>query len=697
MGLLRDRRGRRFFSVVKLILYQMQEFLMPLFAFVFVIAVGCVLTQDTESHTLVYYGYNWLCLILTNDTFSRLFPDIDSSTDITYALLIFLLMYFGQGFIVNVLLGATLETFRSVSTKQIKRENLKRNQGLIKAFTVMDNYKQGRIQQAQFSTFLKHWKPELETAELDFYYELTCAGDQLGITVFQFLNLPNVFRYYFEKETAVTIQIDASHIFIQDFCKQLRPYLYDAVRRPHLLKLRTVLLKFKLFYYLNYLDMALFFIQVQDERIFSSLVISPTVCNLINACYFVELYLELSYREGDIYSLLTELDSIFLCLFVVGIGGIFGLDCLSLLFLFPARGEMLKVLCRSLRCCRILITNKELSAFCSSVLSVGPLFCENMVFGLVILYMFGMTGNLLFSSFMDIWATPISSTITVQKLFLPFDLLDIMELTMEKVHPMSLLFFFLYFLMSIIVSNLSLSIILEWHAQMFEELSKPASINETKMVSHEILFKTIKERLIARKYNATRRSFADVALYKERLEKINKYRMYLKEKQADYRMKFVEDIEHLSAKDLKACQKYSNIDLAAFSKVLNRQQKDLTWETDFVEQASKDHMQELAPGTTFIVRGSPAVACYLISAGTVLVERYVGDCKEEVDLGPINLVGAACLTPASKYKYSCTAVTPVECLVFPQDSISSGLDTDHAGHLLRMAHKTHLVLTDLFA
>jgi hypothetical protein len=231
VGLLRDRRGRRFFSVVKLILYQMQEFLMPLFAFVFMIAVGCVLL-GTDSHSLVYYGYNWLCLILTNDTFERLFPDIVTSTDIASALLIFLLMYFGQGFIVNVLLGATLETFRSVSTKQIQKENLKRNQGLVKAFSVMDTHKTGRIQRAQFSSFLEQWKLELKSAQLNLYYELASEGDSEGISVFQFLKLPEIMCYTFEEETIVTKQIDASNIYIQEVMQATTSLLLQSSSAP---------------------------------------------------------------------------------------------------------------------------------------------------------------------------------------------------------------------------------------------------------------------------------------------------------------------------------------------------------------------------------------------------------------------------------------------------------------------------------
>mmetsp|Transcript_6435 Transcript_6435/g.12358 ORF Transcript_6435/g.12358 Transcript_6435/m.12358 type:complete len:1014 (-) Transcript_6435:1303-4344(-) len=708
VGLLRDRRGRRFFSVVKLILYQMQEFLMPLFAFVFMIAVGCVLKEAKadSSHTLVYYGYNWLCLILTNDTFSRLFPDIDASSDIMSALAIFLLMYFGQGFIVNVLLGATLETFRAVSTKQIKKENLKRNQGLVKAFAVLDTHKSGRIQLAQFTTFLQHWKPELNTVQQKLYYELICAGDQEGVTVFQFMKLPDFICYYFEKETIVTKQIDASQEFIQNICTRLRQYCYIPSLRPHLMTIRNLLQNVKLFYYLNYLDIFLFFIQVQEQPLISSsswVHVSPTICNFINTLYVLELILELSHREGDLYSLLTELDT-FLGFFTMGIMGIGFLDILKLIGMYPQRGDLVKILLQSFRCCRILITNADLSAFLSSVVSVGPLFFENMVFGLVILYMHGMAGYLLFGSTLDMWATPINATVTVQKLFLPFDLLDIMELTMEKVHKLSILFFFLYFLMSIIVSNLSLSIILEWHAQMFEELSKPANVAEKKKVSHEILFKTIKDRVISKSAYKKNPSFADIAKANELATTIAKYRMYFRGKKADYRMKFVDDIEHLSAKDLKACQKYSTIDLAAFSKLINRQQKDLTWETDFVEHARKDHsVHAIKAGNTFIVQGEAALKCFLISSGTVIVEVTVTKNKgntsskrvEKVEIGSINLVGSACLTPDSRYHYSCTAVQDVECLIFTQETILQELDSDHAGQLLRMAHKTSAVLKDL--
>ena len=700
MGLLRDRRGRRFFSVVKLILYQMQEFLLPLFAFVFMVAVGCVLL-DNDSYAMIYYAYNWLWLILTNDTFSRLFPNLDTSSDVVSALVVFLLVYFGQGFIVNVLLGATLETYRSVSTKQIKKEKRKQKQGLVKAFTVLDPQKAGRIQQTQFNIFLHHWKPHLKPVQLSFYYEFLCAGDREGITVFQFLKIPDMFRYRFEEETIVTKQIDASQLYIQEACKQLGPYIRDVLTQSYALKLRSTLLRLKFFYYMNHVDIFLFLLQYHDKSVMSSLCPVPTFCNIVNIFYTVEFILELSFRKGDLFSLLTELRESFVCFFTIGVLGIMGLNSLALLKFYPSNGNMARILFRSFRCCRILVTNSELSAFCSSVLSVGPVFCENMVFALVILYMHGVAGHLLFGSYLDQWSTPTNATITIQKLFLPFDFLEIMEVTMKEVHTASILFFFIYFLMSIIVSNLSLSIILEWHAQMFEELSKPLDKKEESEDSHDILFKTIKERVIYRK-TTKKLSFANIARAKETEEKCSKYRMYIDDKKADYRLKFVDDTEDLSEDDLKACQKYSNIDLAGFWKELNRKQKDLTWETDFIQHARKDYdIHVIEPGTTFIVKGDAASKCYLISSGTVQVGMWMTfrdglDSLEEVEIGSINLLGSACLTPGSKYKYTCKAVTQVECLCFSQEIILTQLDSDHAGQLLRMAHKTHDALADLF-
>ena len=675
---------------------------MPLFAFIFLIAVGCVIIDNQTPHSIGYFGYNWLCLILTNDTFSRLFPKIDSSSDILTALMIFLLMYFGQGFIVNVLLGATLDTFRTTSTKQIKKEGLKRNQGLVKAFSVLDSHRSGRIQLVQFSSFMRHWKPELKPEQLNMYYELTAAGDSGGITIFQFLKLPDIMCYTFEKETLVTKQIDASTTYMKEVCERLQPLCFSPDKKATLMYLRDFLLRFRFFSHVNHADILCLFMQCEDLSVAVWMpTLHPTLCNMITAIYLLELWLELSYREGDLYTLMKKMENPFISLFCVGIVGVIGLDIMKMLAFFPSRGETLKILFRTFRCCRILTTNTELSVFLSSVLSVGPLFLENMVFGLVVLYMFGMLGHLLFGPYLTIWATPLSATITVQKLFLPYDLIDVMELTMEKVHSISILFFFIYFLMSIIVSNLSLSIILEWHAQMYEEHSKPTLSKEKLNISHELLFQTIKERVIARKVGSSNKDLANISRANETANLIKSYRMYHREQKADYRLKFVDNIDNLSESDLKACQKYSNIDLIAFSKVIDRQLKDLTWETDFVENARKSHsMQMIKKGTLLCVEGDIASKCFLISSGLVEVvmkshDVVEVDWQETVEIGPINLLGAACLTPVSSYKYTCKTLTDVECLVFTQKAILSELDNDHSGQLLRMAFKTHKTLTDL--
>lgn len=112
-GVLRARKGRKFFEVLKKMLPGMMHSLVPIVFFV-VIVMGVTsvsfsaLFPDFAEPS--YTSYNWTFLVFTNDNFNRLLPT--GTTALSYLLFFFPSIYVGQRFLLSLIIGDTYETFR---------------------------------------------------------------------------------------------------------------------------------------------------------------------------------------------------------------------------------------------------------------------------------------------------------------------------------------------------------------------------------------------------------------------------------------------------------------------------------------------------------------------------------------------------------------------------------------------------------
>jgi hypothetical protein len=126
-GVLRARRGRKFFDILKKMLPEMLDNLIPVLFFVVIVMGAASILFDihvSEFRSSAYMFYNWLFLVLTNDTFDRLLPET-LFINLSYLLFFFPAIYVGQRFLFNLIIGDTYETFRSYVKKQLKKEKLK--------------------------------------------------------------------------------------------------------------------------------------------------------------------------------------------------------------------------------------------------------------------------------------------------------------------------------------------------------------------------------------------------------------------------------------------------------------------------------------------------------------------------------------------------------------------------------------------
>ena len=139
-GLLRSREGRRFFEAVQKMVPIVLESLVPLTLFILVVSIFSSLVFNdhfSEVNKSIDHHYNWFWLILTNDTLDQLFHE-KMFENTLYIFFFFSSIYIGQKFLLSLILGATFDTFKSMTENQLKKEKIKELQGLVKAFTSVD-------------------------------------------------------------------------------------------------------------------------------------------------------------------------------------------------------------------------------------------------------------------------------------------------------------------------------------------------------------------------------------------------------------------------------------------------------------------------------------------------------------------------------------------------------------------------------
>jgi hypothetical protein len=327
-----------------------------------------------------------------------------------------------------------------------------------------------------------------------------------------------------------------------------------------------------------------------------------------------------------------------------------------------------------LRACRLFHLNHELVVFLKAVIDVVPLFSKLMIFAFIVAYIFAMLGHLLFGPYVEEWSSPLLAMVVVQKLFLPVDLINIMEATMTKVHPLSILFFFANFLLSLIICNLSLSIVIDWYSDSLNNFKEIiARENE-----YENVFKAI--------YSRVRGRDRDGINY----EVLKDYIMAKENEQGDHRSKFIQGEESFNVNDLKQCQKYATIDLMDLYLREKKKTSDLNWVQTFLTKIKEASL----PTVTFETKdaiyqaGEKANKCYILVSG--IVACFTAD--HQCDVTAVNVLGGnTFFSSDGVYEESCVAVDSVECLVLTKKAILEDiLDPYLLGTILRLAQKTRV-------
>eukprot|EP00978_Attheya_sp_CCMP212_P047525 scaffold421658_cov86-Attheya_sp.AAC.1 len=156
----------------------MSHSLIPLLFFLVMVMVVSTLLFDKQIPEFAdssYVSYNWVFLIFTNDNFNRVLPG-HMRMNICYLVFFFPVVYVGQQFLLNLIVGETYETYKSFVKKQLKKERIKEMQGLTKAFSTLDEEKSGSISFHMWRECLIKLDPDISPEAIALYFALITDG-----------------------------------------------------------------------------------------------------------------------------------------------------------------------------------------------------------------------------------------------------------------------------------------------------------------------------------------------------------------------------------------------------------------------------------------------------------------------------------------------------------------------------------------
>lgn len=752
-GVLRARKGRKFFEVLKKMLPGMMHSLAPIVFFVVVVTGLSSLSFDNfveEFRSTAYTFYNWIFLIFTNDNYDRLLP-AQLLLNMTYLLFFFPAIYVGQRFLLSLIIGDTYEIFRSYVKKQLKKEQLKEMQGLTKAFTALDDRKTGVINCNVFKECMLALQPNISEEAIALYYELLAGGSFNDVNVLQFIRLRQVLDF--------KIQVNRPNHYLGhtiSYFNRMFHRRYDHIVIPvgdtaskwaH--AILTFFASHDILDYINFFDIVILAFDIADEKLGMSFALPFTLCHLVSFFYLFEFVLRVMRHKGVIVDV-SKKNNFIAYLFVLGCMGTLFLNAVDLLvywrpgiaFLLPSVSEnslaKLTMLFHLLRCLRMANLNDDLQDFTGAILDIIPALFETFIFTFIVTYIFGALGNILFGTYMEEWSTPLKAVVKTQELTFMVGYLSSMEAAMAAVHPLAIVYFASYLILSLTVSNIALSMIIDLHGNVLDANSKKNREKQRQSVA-QVFVKLIDQARIRGVVGKSHRP-------------LNFQGVTMSEFQTS-------DVRHFVAKDgfekginledLKQCQKYASVDLV---KLYNDQQRvlqkdmDSNWERDFLDslmEFSKKAQKIYQSDEVIYQEGQVADKVFILIEGTVILSRITKPsegsfaCKsidttftplrvdsssainfsiakisprmsrssswridsgvQQVPFHPTNLLGAEALQTGNKYNLTVIADSTAKVLVIEQRDIITQLDSAVLGKMMKMAFKSSQAIETSFA
>lgn len=750
-GVLRDRRGRKFFDVLKKMVPEMMHNMVPILFFVIIVMVICSAMFDDsvpEFESTSYTFYNWWCLVLTNDNFSRLLPE-RLYRSLSYLLYFFPGIYIGQRFLLNLIIGDTYGTFRNYVKKQLDKERLKELQGLTKAFSALDDEGTGRIDIKVWTACIRHFQPDMPPEATALYFELMSGGED-HITVLQFLNLRSVlnFKLYFQAPSRNRVWQVVQKLHGR-WMSYYNAIIIDIPKALCLWGEKTLqnAVEGNFFGRAILFDIVLLSCGFSEVIVFDvpSLGLTLTLCQMMCLCHCSEYLLRLLAAHGHV-SKITDESNMITALFTLG-------TLISLLY-YPVcnlvlvatkssvdiarpalhiftvtvphidtpvtlfRGDKLLLLSRMMRCLRLANLNQDLKNFNAAIVDILPALIETFSLTFIVTYIFGLLGFLLLGNQMEEWSSPLMSVVKAQQLTFMVNFLDSMEEAMEKVNYLVILYFISFLILSLTVSNIALSIIIDLHANVLDMKTNKDRVGMRKKID------TVFEKMVDK---ARQRQVTGILMHGgKRQQSLNFKQIKMSEFQSSDVRKFITNHSSsvITLEELEKCNPHSNINLVQFYQDQHRHHKDLNQEADFITQLHDQGFSEvsLPPGYLLCDTGRMANKLYYLVKGGVLMRKHmdvsVSNITTPTSIGSANnaavsgnntasdegvlfhaimFLGCEALSPQSQYRYTCIAENETVCFIFDHEDIVHKMTPEMSGLLTQKVFKSHEKIEAVFS
>ena len=422
-----------------------------------------------------------------------------------------------------------------------------------------------------------------------------------------------------------------------------------------------------------------------------------TFCRIISFLYIFDTLVELRDKEGVLINSFPTGEITMSNVWILGkyymiFASVLQITGLSYLPLVNnLTGSSLLCCVRLIRCLRAVELNKELETFMKAISGVTNLFCQQMMFAFVCVYIFAMLGNLLFGASSEHFVTPLAATLTCQRLFLPADFIDITEDTISNTSIFAIFFFVVFFFVSLVVCNIALSIVIEWYADCLNEDGKVESAKTEK--AQETLMQGVVDRAHTRNALASMQNAFNMGKHSRLMSSRRKLHLddlkITKKVSNDHRQQLVGGDVKLEKQDLMECKKYyhKDVDLIKDFKDFSQAQEnqdDAAFIAHFVDSEIGER-QIIEDGTILIETGKEAFVGYLLISGRVKVHCPSGHWYA---ISPLSFLGHEVMQPDAHYHFTYKSEGSVEVLRLSQEAVIHEMDDELAGSLVKLTFKT---------
>lgn len=448
---LRSRAVRRFYSTVLKTLPSLAQMGKVLALLLLAFSLVMVrLMRDAGSSFFtgsVQTLYDLGVLLFTLDNYEDLSGELFNAGRYMPTFFFFIFIVIGILFMQQLVLGTVHEFYCVQAKEETSTRKVKKAKGLLRAFGVLDEKKDGMINQSTFGDFLKALRPGDSSLERIMKFNLLANRDGLvpAIDHIDFLHLERVLDLHFLEHKRRRSQLQLQSV------GGVGAAIYNRWNQLVICA-----------------DMAMFLADVEDWRI------GPLELNdFFQTAFVFDCWWELrkhlsltSFWQGSAWTDIIE----------PILAAVLTLQVLLCRLL----GWPSAPFC-CLRALRIVRLSRGLRTFLEGIATSTPAMMQMLAFIFVVLYIFAVVGHDWLGQYDERFATCHGTAEALAKLMLEVDSVSLVEDVVAHTHPVVYIYFVSYYVATVmVVMNLIISLMLEFYSGSLTHLAQEQVENARK-------------------------------------------------------------------------------------------------------------------------------------------------------------------------------------------------------------------------